>query len=131
MASQLKLFAYIIGLNTSSQVTIESSETIGNLKTSILVENPNDLKGVDADRLTLYQVQLPDDETLEQSALQALKHPGKKKLFASQLLSEIFPTDPPARTVSILVDIGGSVPIFISHPLFISHLLPPAIHSST
>jgi len=106
MASQLKLFAYIIGLNTSSQVTIESSETIGNLKKSILIENPNDLKGVDADRLTLYQVQLPDDETLEQSALHAWKHPGKKKLFISQLLSEIFPTGPPARTVSILVDIG-------------------------
>jgi len=83
-------------------------ETVDKFKERILEKNPNDLKGVDATSLTLYQVQLPDDETLEQSALQAWKHPAKKKLFTSQLLSEIFPTDPPARTVSILVfiDIG-------------------------
>jgi len=106
MAPQLRLFVFIIGLNTSLSVTIESSETVGDLKERILEKKPNDLKGVDAVRLTLYQVQLLDDETLEQSELHAWKHPGKKKLFTSHPLSEIFPTDPPARTVSILVDIG-------------------------
>ena len=106
MAPRLKLFVFIIGFDSSFSVNIESSESIDDLKESILIKNPDELKGVGATRLTLYQVQLPDDETLEQSALQAWKHPGKKKLFPSQRLSEIFPTDPPARIISILVDIG-------------------------
>ena len=69
---QLKLFVFIIRLNTLFPVTIESSETVGDSKESIVIENPNDLKGVDADRLSLYQVELPDDDTLEQSAAQAV-----------------------------------------------------------
>jgi len=97
MAPRLKLFVFIIGFDSSFSVNIESSESIDDLKESILIKNPDELKGVGATRLTLYQVQLPDDETLEQSALHAWKHPGKKKLFTSHPLSEIFPTDPPAR----------------------------------
>ena len=55
----------------SFPVTIESSGTVGKFRERILEKKPNDLKGVNADRLTLYQVQLLDDETLEQSALHA------------------------------------------------------------
>jgi len=51
MAPRLLLFVFIIGFDSSIPVTIESSEIIGNLKKSILIEKPSDLKDVDADRL--------------------------------------------------------------------------------
>ena len=54
MAPELKLFVFIIGFNTLFSVNIQSSETVYDLKKSIRIENLNDLKGVDAARLTLY-----------------------------------------------------------------------------
>jgi hypothetical protein len=107
MATQLELLVYITGLGISSEsfpINIQRSMTVGYLKEYILEGNPNVLKGVDALRLALYQVQLKDDETLEQSALHAK---NKKKLFPHNRLSELFPTDPPAEFVTILVEILG------------------------
>jgi len=56
MAAQLKLFVFIIEFNTLFPVTIESSETVGNLRKSIVIKKPNQLKGVDANQLAVYQV---------------------------------------------------------------------------
>ena len=103
MALHIKLFVYIIGLGTPSfSVTIERSETVDDLKEAILKENPNDLKGVDAYRLILYKVRLPDDENLEQSAHHALK---EELCVPSRLLSKIFSEELPEEMISILVDL--------------------------
>jgi hypothetical protein len=101
----ITLYVYIIGLsNRSFPVTIANSDTVGLLAEAILKKNPNDLKNVDAHRLDLYKVSFPDDATLKQSVRQPLDH----KLDAgSEELSQLFPINPPARTVSIIVDIQG------------------------
>jgi len=118
---QLKLFVFIIRLNTLFPVTIESSETVGDLKESIVIENPNDLKGVDADRLFLYQVELPDDDTLEQSAAQAVN--ARRPLRPSHLLSGLFPANPPVETVNIVVKVespgewGNGSPVYLIGPI--------------
>jgi len=96
----MKLFIFFIGLPGSFSVTLERSETVGDLKERILKKSPNVLKGVDAGQLTLYKVQLPDNETLGQSAF----HADKRMLFSYELVSGIFPTDPPVGTVSILIE---------------------------
>jgi len=101
MALRLKLFVFIIGPDTSFPITIDSSETVGDLKERILEKNPNDLKGVDAARLTLYLVELPDDDTLEQSVAQAVN--TRRPLRPSHPLSEIFPANPPTKTINIVV----------------------------
>jgi hypothetical protein len=101
MSSHLNLFVYVIGPGSSSfPVTMERSETVGHLKKAILKEKPNDLKDVDADRLILYKVELPDDENLEQSAHDATK---EELRVPSRVLSKIFPSNLPEETVSILV----------------------------
>jgi hypothetical protein len=63
----------VIGLGSSSfSVRIQSSETVYDLKKTIVKEKSHDLASIDADRLTLYKVELdtPDDKldslTLEQ-----------------------------------------------------------------
>jgi len=105
MALRLKLFVFIIGPDTSFPITIDSSETVGDLKERILEKNPNDLKGVDAARLTLYLVELPDDDTLEQSVAQAVN--TRRPLRPSHPLSEIFPANPPAKTINIVVKVDS------------------------
>ncbi|KAI9511687.1 protein kinase subdomain-containing protein PKL/ccin9 [Russula earlei] len=104
MAANLDLFVYIIGLGNAFPVNIERSKTVDHLKKAIVREKPNDLKGVDADRLKLYQVDLPDDEDLEEAAKQATE--GQEPLkVSSRLLSKIFQRDPLEERVSILVEV--------------------------
>ncbi|KAI9507611.1 hypothetical protein F5148DRAFT_1203340, partial [Russula earlei] len=67
------LFVYPIGLGIPFPVEIEGSETVGQLKDAIWQKNPNDFKDIDARRLVLYQVDLPDDEDLEEAAKQAAR----------------------------------------------------------
>ncbi|KAI9451091.1 hypothetical protein F5148DRAFT_1240528, partial [Russula earlei] len=99
----LKLFVYPIGLGIPFPVKIEESETVGDLKKAILRENPNDFKDIDARRLVLYQVDLRYGENLEDAAKQATKDldPLKDPL---SLLSEIFLTAVPSKTISIVVE---------------------------
>ena len=101
MAPELKLFVFIIGFNTPFSVKIQSSETVDDLKERILEKNPNGFKGVDAASLTLYRVELPDDDTLEQSVAQAVN--ARRPLRPSHPLSEIFPANPPTKTINIVV----------------------------
>ncbi|KAI9460095.1 hypothetical protein F5148DRAFT_272422 [Russula earlei] len=104
MAANLDLFVYIIGMGNAFPVNIERSMTVGHLKEAILQKKPNDLKGVDADRLKLYQVDLPDDKDLEKAAKQATE--GQEPLtVSSRLLSKIFQRDPLEERVSILVEV--------------------------
>jgi len=52
-----------------------------------------DLKGVDATRLTLHQVELLDGKTVGHLAAQAVK--GKGQLLPYSRLFKVFPTGPP------------------------------------
>jgi len=102
MTAELTLFVYVIGLNHSFSVDVERSRTVDYLKKAILREKPNDLKDIDADRLVLYKVELPDGKDLERLASQASK---EELEVPSSKLSKIFPVDPPEEVVSVLVKV--------------------------
>ncbi|KAH9952850.1 hypothetical protein BC827DRAFT_1252080, partial [Russula dissimulans] len=99
----LNFFVFILGLETMLDATIESSKTVSQLRRSILEEKKNDWKDVDIDRLTLYHVEIPDVKMLGQLAALAVKE--KEFLRSSTPLSEIFPTNPPAKTINIVVEL--------------------------
>jgi|SRR6267142_697928 len=99
--AELCLYVYVIGLSDSFPVDIERSKTVGHLKKEILRERPNGLKDIDAARLVLYKVEIPDGGDLEQVVLQA----AKEKLVSSRKLSKIFDIIPPEEVVSILVEV--------------------------
>jgi len=105
MVASLKLFVYIYRLGGSSfSVSIKPSETVDDLKEAIKKKNPNDLSSVDAARLTLYQVELDDEdeilENLDEESLTA-------KLQPSCELSDIFPKPPAKGKVCIIVTLPG------------------------
>ena len=103
LARQLKLFVFVLGFDTSFPVIIESSETVGDLKERILEKNPNTFMGVDAANLTLYRVDFSDIKTLAQSAVRAAEN--DEPLLPFTPLSEIFPANPPAKTINIVVKV--------------------------
>ncbi|KAG0276645.1 hypothetical protein BGZ95_007258 [Linnemannia exigua] len=60
----LTLFCIVEGeaLSRTFPVEIESSKAIGDLKKLIKTEKANDFQDVDADKLTLWRVSIPDDD---------------------------------------------------------------------
>jgi len=95
---KLKLLVFVIGLDSSFPVTIQSLETVDDLKKAIVNEKSNDLKDVDPSGLTLFKVSLPDDETLKRLTPQTFQ----EEIKPSHELSKLFPEKPP-ETISIVV----------------------------
>ncbi|KAK2459307.1 hypothetical protein APHAL10511_008662 [Amanita phalloides] len=106
MGAELGLFVFVIGIQSKSAswIGMENSNTVRDLKEAILKDYPNGLNGVNADQLTLYKVELPGSDHIEQLALQV-----RKEELPSCELSEVFPVQPPEDAISILVDFKGIV----------------------
>ena len=103
MATVLKPFIYVIGIgNSSFSVTIESSKTVDDLKDAIKEKKKNDLKDIDADRLALYKVSIPEGKNLEQSALQAIREASELDV-SSRHLSKVFQEPIGEEEISIVV----------------------------
>jgi len=107
MAKTLHLFVCTEDLGDAAfRIIIEDSEAVIGLKEAISKTKPNDLKGIDADRLELYKIDIPDGEDLRQRAKAALK---EELNVSSRKLSQIFPDPPQGERVSILVKASGII----------------------
>ncbi|KAI9509121.1 kinase-like domain-containing protein [Russula earlei] len=87
---------------------IGRSQTVSELKEAILEKNPNQLRGIAANQLNLFQVSFPDSEdlrALEKNAREALNDDSKCLTMASRQLSEIFLKNPTKQKVSIVVKV--------------------------
>jgi hypothetical protein len=89
--------------SSSFPLKIKGSETVGDLKVAIQASKPGDLGGVDADRLHLYKVNVPDSGDLKERVLQIPRQELQELRVGSEVLSVLFPKNPPTGTVSILV----------------------------
>jgi hypothetical protein len=97
----LSLYVYVIGVGNPFRVDIQRSKTVGHLKGAILSKKPNGLKGIDADQLDLYKVDIlyaDFERSVSEAHREELADP-----FST--LSEIFPQTPRERAVSILVEV--------------------------
>ncbi|KAF9405604.1 hypothetical protein BGZ76_006532, partial [Entomortierella beljakovae] len=63
MTKKIKLFCILDGDSSPFEVELEADKSIAALKKAIRDEKPNDLQGIDADKLILYQVTVPDEGT--------------------------------------------------------------------
>ncbi|KAG0298955.1 hypothetical protein BGZ97_003929, partial [Linnemannia gamsii] len=79
-------------------VEIEASKTIGDLKELIKTKKTNDFQNVDADKLTLWRVSIPDDDDDDEISILLDTRPEKKKLKATTKLSKVFDTELPDDT---------------------------------
>ncbi|OAQ22287.1 hypothetical protein K457DRAFT_345756 [Linnemannia elongata AG-77] len=102
--NRLSLFCLVNGEATSNAfpVEIESTKTIGDLKELIKTKKTNDFQDVDADKLTLWRVSIPDDDDNDLPVLLD-SVPEKKKLKATTRLLKVFDTELPDDTIHIIV----------------------------
>ncbi|KAK7437572.1 hypothetical protein VKT23_018470 [Stygiomarasmius scandens] len=100
------IFCCLVGSNTPFPVRISSSYTVGDLKKMIKEEKPNGLKEIDACELDLFNVFIPSGGDLAQKVEDAVK--ASKPLDPTMELHEIFPDEPPEKTIHIAVELPAS-----------------------
>jgi hypothetical protein len=68
----ITLFCLVQGASTAFSVDIDRSLTVDHLKKAIKAEKANDFANIDADKLRLWKVEIPDDrdDLIQGQALQ-------------------------------------------------------------
>ncbi len=80
-------------------VDIDKDQLVGHLKKVIKAEKQNDFAGVDADKLKLWNVKIPDDydDPLSNISLQP-------ELLATRDIGDYWTEKPPKRNIHVLVE---------------------------
>ncbi|KAF9280540.1 hypothetical protein BGZ74_002571, partial [Mortierella antarctica] len=117
---RLTLSCLVDGEATSNafSIRVPSSYTVGHLKGLIKAEKTNDFSDVDADRLTLWHVSIPNDN--QGSAITSDALDGKAKLNPMTHLSKLFPENPDDDTYIVVQrppPVHTTVPAYVSTPL--------------
>ncbi|KAF9949114.1 hypothetical protein BGZ65_007581 [Modicella reniformis] len=91
MANNLTIWCVVDGESTPFPVDIPAVRTVGHLKKEIKKEKPN-FFALDADKLALWKVSLPNTATIDILTLETLPHSSTKdELDARTLVYELFP----------------------------------------
>lgn len=100
MTSRIKLFCILDGDSSAFEVKLDADDSIAALKKAIKEEKPSDFQDLDADKLLLYQIAIPDEGT--QVNLNNVDSP-KPLLKATTEIAEVFGTAPPKKTIHVIV----------------------------
>ncbi|KAG8810124.1 hypothetical protein FRC17_003081 [Serendipita sp. 399] len=106
-----KIFCIIEGQNSPFPIEIISSETVGDLKDKIKEKDPITLGNFPAHTLTLYLVNILDDDDLERNA-ELLEKPTALK--STKRLSGLFPEGPAEDRVHVLVQLPSAGQISVT-----------------
>ncbi|KAG9064936.1 hypothetical protein KI688_003198 [Linnemannia hyalina] len=101
----LNLFCLVDGEATTNAfpVEIESTKTIGNLKEVIRTKKPNEFRGVDPDKLTLWRVSIPVVAANKHNPIVRNEVESSTELDPTDDVSDVFPQAPPKKTIHIIV----------------------------
>ena len=81
-------------------VDIDKDQLVGHLKEAIRAKKQNDFAGIDADKLRLWKVTIPDDQD---DLLSNLTLNDGDELLATKKISKYFPDSPPEEHIHIIV----------------------------
>lgn len=101
------IFCILIGENHAFPVDIDNGLTVGHLKCKIKAEKTQALASIEADVLTLYQINVDgsdEDEYIKEVKVLAQNLRSLKKLSGLQSLKDVFGSSgPPRRRINVLV----------------------------
>jgi hypothetical protein len=123
--TMLKLSVLVAGLGSPFVVRIPRSDIVYDLKKAILGKKPNDLKHVDADRLTLWKIMTPlrigsssAEASMFKSTINNIKFPVPESdqafggdgtvqlLFLTKTLSEYWKQTPDQDNLHVIVQVS-------------------------
>jgi hypothetical protein len=96
----IKLFCLVQKETTPFPVVINRGETVGDLKDAIKAKNPNDFQGVDARKLRLWKVEIPDDHS---DLIQGQTLQDNNQLLPTHYLDEYWTDTPPRRHIHVII----------------------------
>ncbi|KAK3844547.1 MAG: hypothetical protein J3R72DRAFT_72127 [Linnemannia gamsii] len=101
----IRLFCLVDGQPTSNafSVSISTAATIDELKDAIKTKKAQEFDDIDADKLTLWRVSIPDDGDECPILVDNVPESEREKLRATTKLYKEFDTDLPEETIDILV----------------------------
>ena len=105
MSTLLTLTACIIGESTAFAIEIDQRKLVYMLKKQILLEKPHSLRSIDADQLSLWKAELPEDENLASAAQAVLSQELAKKnrpLGGTYAISKFFNSENVAQSEGIV-----------------------------
>ncbi|THU78542.1 hypothetical protein K435DRAFT_52860 [Dendrothele bispora CBS 962.96] len=91
----------VVGSKTPFSLDISSSLTVGHLKQTIQQNRPNLLKGIDAADLELFKVSVLEEDDIAKNVEDVIE--VAEPLDPTTEIIEIFPDDPPKKTIHIAV----------------------------
>ncbi|KAF8943231.1 hypothetical protein BGZ46_006573, partial [Entomortierella lignicola] len=94
------LFCILDGDSSAFEVNLDADDSIAALKRAIKGEKPNDLQGIDADKLLLFQIAVPDEGT--KVNLDKIDSPTPL-VKGSDEISEVFGTSPVKKIIHVVV----------------------------
>ena len=98
----ITLFCLVKGNTTANafSVKISRDEPISELKDAIKAKKQNDFAGVDADRLKLWKVTIPDDQD---DLLSKLTLNDGDELLATREIGDYWTEKPPKRNIHVII----------------------------
>ena len=87
-------------------IEIDENKTVGTLKKLIKSEKENDFHDIDANKLRLWSVSIPVNDTsaLEELVLENDKNNGVQELLPVKKIKNIFPDEPADEHIHIIVE---------------------------
>ncbi|KAF9273230.1 hypothetical protein BGZ74_004860, partial [Mortierella antarctica] len=103
----LSLYCLVDGdvISKAFSLAIPSTETVGQLRSTIHLSKPVWFKELEAEDLTLWSVSIPDDDDDDDLpvCLDNIPNKDRKKLKATRELSDVFREKPAKRMIHIIV----------------------------
>ena len=99
----ITLLCLVKGNTTASAfaVDIDREKLVSHLKEAIKAKKQNDFAGVDADKLKLWKVEIPDDRN---DLLSDLSLQDNDELLATRDIGDYWTEKPPKRHIHVLVE---------------------------
>ncbi|KAG8754727.1 hypothetical protein FRC14_004710, partial [Serendipita sp. 396] len=100
------IFCVFVGGSRPFLVKIDKDEPVGELQEEIKKKKPTYFDGIYADELTLFHIELKDEERLADDSRKRLQEvPAPVPMNPLKKLVDYFPNPPPSDTVHIIVEL--------------------------
>ena len=100
MSDKILLICWVYGDMNPFSVEISRQKIVDQLKQAIVAKKPNRFHGIDAESLTLWKVEIPDDDD---AVKQNFEFKGSDILRPSSEIGDYFEGYPPKRRIHIII----------------------------
>ena len=104
-SDMMTLYCWVPGDEDAFPVKTSPEITVGEFKKAILTEKPTSFKGIDPDKLVLWQ---PENLSDTETAMREFKKVPTLRMRPTHKISKYFPQAPPTEHIHIVIHAPGT-----------------------